>query len=120
MVFNAIIELYKHKECALDHLSTARINPDFNYKGIDGHNLEFFIPQLCSFYLRNDLNPEEHLKIVDFLIECSGRSLHFAHKLYFCLSANLEQEDLAYASRELMKKIEECNDDTVPSGKQSF
>jgi hypothetical protein len=69
--------------------------------------LEFFIPQLCSFYLRNDLKPEEHLKIVDFLIECSGRSIHFAHKLWFCLYANLEQEDLAYASRELMKKIEE-------------
>jgi hypothetical protein len=102
-----MIELYKHKGCALNHLNNVRINPDFNAKGIDGHNLEFLIPQLCSFYLRNDLNPEEHLKIVDFLIECSVRSLHFGHKLWFCLSANLEQEDLAYASRELMKKIEE-------------
>jgi hypothetical protein len=51
-ILNAIVRLYRNKNDAVERLGHVRLNPDFtSKKGKDGLCLEFFIPQLCSFYL---------------------------------------------------------------------
>ena len=49
-----MVELYKHKRSAIRHLESVRLNPDL-VKGKDRKDLEFYIPQLVSFYLQNEL-----------------------------------------------------------------
>ena len=52
-VFNALVQLYKHNESAPKLLERVRINPDLHKNAFLRIDLEFFIPQLCSFYLNN-------------------------------------------------------------------
>ena len=70
-MFNALVQLYKHKESALKNLEKVRINPDFSRLQIRA-DLEFFLPQLCSFYLNNELSEVEEQKMLDFMtMACS-------------------------------------------------
>lgn len=45
-----LIKLYSCQPDAIEALATCRINPDL--KAAVRKDLEFFIPQLCSFYLQ--------------------------------------------------------------------
>lgn len=78
-IFNSLVELFKHKEEASRHLEKVRINPDFTRKTPQRTDLEFFLPQLCSFYLNNELNEEEEDKILEFLTIACASSFFFAH-----------------------------------------
>ena len=89
---NALVKLYKNKENAVNLLGQVRLNPDLtSKKGKESSYLEFFIPQLCSFYLQNNSPSDVHFKLIDFIGEACQRSPFFAHKVYFFFKSNLEQ-----------------------------
>ena len=53
-VVKALMRLYAHQPDAIKDLKElCRVNPDFNsnYR----NDLEFYIPQICTFFLRCDL-----------------------------------------------------------------
>ena len=54
-VFNALVQLYRHQPRANNLLVQVRLNPDFVSSETTRSDLEFFIPQLCSFYLNPEL-----------------------------------------------------------------
>lgn len=66
----------------MTELTKCRINP--NLKSKQRHDLEFFIPQLCSFYLQGYFSETEQL--VNFILQASGE-FHFSHRILFFFSA---------------------------------
>ena len=55
-VAKTMMRMYAHQPGAIADLEKCRVNPDFN--SVFRDDLEFFIPQLCSFYLKGNLeNP---------------------------------------------------------------
>ena len=70
-VFNALVQLYRHKPHATSLLMSVRLNPDFSDKVLADStrsDLEYFIPQLCSFYLNLELDSIEVDKIEQILL----------------------------------------------------
>jgi len=56
-----------------------RVNPDFTSQFRS--DLEFFIPQLCSFYVKGDHKyPED---IVNLIVMASSSSFFFSHRVWF-------------------------------------
>ena len=56
-----------------------RVNPDFTSQFRS--DLEFYIPQLCSFYLRGD--SEEPERLVSLLVLAGTSSFFFSHRMWF-------------------------------------
>lgn len=78
-VFDLLTSLYAHEDNIVEDLMKCRINPDFtNYLRSD---LEFFIPEICSFYLRGKF--EEQKKLLELLTSACNISFFFSHRLYF-------------------------------------
>ena len=83
------MQLYRHKHVAHNLLLRVRLNPDFS-KGVQVRSdLEFFIPQLCSFYLNNELNEVEEEHIRDILCKACQVNFFFAHRVWFFFCSNL-------------------------------
>ena len=74
-----LIRLYAHDKTAIEHLEKVRVNPDYTsqFRG----DLEFYIPQLCSFYLRGDSEDPERL--VNLIVMASSSSFFFSHRIWF-------------------------------------
>ena len=87
-VFNALVTLYRHKVNAAAILSQVRLNPDFAYNREIRTDLEFFIPQICSFYLTNDLEPHEQRSVQDVLLRACEINFFFAHRVWFFMTAS--------------------------------
>ena len=101
-VFNALVMLYRHKNSAFNLLTRVRLNPDFNSSNQPRSDLEFFIPQLCAFYLNNELDEFEENQIRDILLRACEIDFFFAHRVWFYFRANIDYiEDF-----EQRKKIE--------------
>ena len=66
-----------------------RLNPDFSQGVQVRSDLEFFIPQLCSFYLNNELNEFEEEQIRDILCKACQVNFFFAHRVWFFFCSNL-------------------------------
>lgn len=58
-VAKAMIRMYAHQPGAISDLEKCRINPDF--RSVFRDDLEFYIPQLCSFYLKGNLEDPRSL-----------------------------------------------------------
>ena len=89
-VFNTLVQLYRHKPMAYNLLLRVRLNPDFSQGVNVRSDLEFFIPQLCSFYLTNELDDQEEEHIRDVLCKACQVNFFFAHRVWFFLCSNLE------------------------------
>lgn len=58
---------------------------DANASNSYRNDLEFFIPQICSYLVyHNELRSQE---LIEFLIECSKLDFYFAHQFYFYLNS---------------------------------
>jgi hypothetical protein len=88
---------------ALIYLSNIRINPKLgkvNIKDYGDRNssrlrcdIEFYLPQIVSHYMRIDLDPIEENQIQIFIIKCCKLNIFFAHKAWFNLKASLINKD---------------------------
>lgn len=87
-----MVELYKHKTHAISHLQRVRLNPDFAKKSGERRDLEFYLPQLASFYLSNDLPIEAQNQLVSTLLQASKRNFYFAHRLWYFLNSNITED----------------------------
>jgi 1,4-dihydroxy-2-naphthoyl-CoA synthase len=72
--------------------------------------LEFFIPQICSFFLRGDSEHSEEL--LNFILTASSVNFFFAHRVwFFCQSAmyqDMEHETLVNSRKMLRGLKDEC------------
>lgn len=78
-VCKAMIRLYAHQPGAIKNLEKCRINPNFRSKFRD--DLEFYIPQLCSFYLKGDI--EDPMSLFNVIILASQTNFFFSHRVWF-------------------------------------
>ena len=63
-----MVQLYRHKPAAMQNLAKVRINPNLLSGGeVKRADLEFFIPQLCSFYLESQLDLALEQEILQIL-----------------------------------------------------
>lgn len=93
----AMVQLLKRQGHAVDLLSEIRVNPKVNRMDPEvksnkqqvrtRNDLEFYLPQLLSHYLRSDLSPQEERDIKQLLINCCQINMFFAHRTWFNLKA---------------------------------
>eukprot|EP00347_Sterkiella_histriomuscorum_P016779 403351884 len=98
-VLSLMTQLYAHDSTMVKKLEKKRINPDFTSPF--RNDLEYFIPQLCSFYAKGDF--EKPQDILNLMIMASGSSFFFSHRVWFffqSLIINVEDEE----SKELYRK----------------
>lgn len=92
-VFNALVQLYRHKPHANNLLVRVRLNPDIvaNSSGsAPRSDLEFFIPQLCSFYLNPELDSVEVEQIGEILCRACEVNFFFAHRVWFFFRSSID------------------------------
>jgi hypothetical protein len=54
------------------------------------NDLEFFIPQLCSFYLKG--NYEKPHELYDLILLASSASFYFSHRVWFFFQSVMYQD----------------------------
>jgi hypothetical protein len=74
-----LIRLYAHDKDAIKCLERVRVNPDFTSKF--RADLEFFIPQLCCFFLKGDSESEDD--IIKLITQASMSSFFYSHRIWF-------------------------------------
>lgn len=74
------MRLYAHQRGAISDLEQhCRVNPDFNSPF--RNDLEFFIPQIGSFFLKGKFEyPDELLQLI---LHSSQADFFFAHRIWF-------------------------------------
>lgn len=83
-----LIRLYAHDtNAAIDGLENVRVNPDFTSQF--RADLEFYIPQLCAFYLGGDSDEPERL--VNLLVMAASQSFFFSHRIWFYFQSMIFQ-----------------------------
>lgn len=82
-----LIKLYSDNPMAMEDLARCRINPNIRSK--QRRDLEFFIPQVCSFYLQDYYSNTTEL--VNFILNASGE-FHFSHRVLFFFSAMIYEK----------------------------
>ena len=87
-VSKAMIKIYAHQPGAIKDLEKCRINPDFRSKFRD--DLEFYIPQLCSFYLKGTL--ENPVSLFNVIILASQTDFFFSHRVWFFFQSAMFQD----------------------------
>ena len=85
---SVLIRLYAHDKEAIKSLESVRVNPDFTSRFRT--DLEFFIPQLCCFYLKGDSEMEQDL--VNLITLASTSSFFYSHRIWFFFQAMLFPE----------------------------
>ena len=99
--------MYAHHPGAIKDLERCRINPDFN--SIFRDDLEFFIPQMCSFYLKGNLeNPQDLFNVI---ILASQTNFFFSHRVWFFFHSAMFQEfsqNIYEMSANILKALKTC------------
>ena len=65
------------------------MNPDF--ASVFRDDLEFFIPQLGSFFLKGDY--EEPGDLANLMVTAAATSFFFSHRVWFYYQSTMFQED---------------------------
>ena len=76
--------MYVRTPNAIERLEECRINPDFTDP--IRNDLEFYIPQIISFYLSSECDDGYAEEIANFLKCCCKISNNFSHRIMFFLS----------------------------------
>jgi len=77
-----------------------RVNPDFTSQFRS--DLEFFIPQLCSFYLRGDSENADQL--VNLIVMASESSFFFSHRIWFYFQSMIFNPNAPGATPQLLRE----------------
>ena len=85
MPFQMLTRLYINKENAIDGLKNIRLNPNLVSENKLRNDLEFYIPQLCTFLLYGELKGIQDFFV--FLCKACDTSFFFAHRVHWFLAA---------------------------------
>ena len=78
-----LIKLYSCEPSAISELATCRINPDLTSPVRT--DIEFYIPQLISFYLQG-VYPKMD-QFIDFVVRACQQDFYFSHRIFFQLKS---------------------------------
>ena len=90
--FRILTNLFTNKSGSIAALESIRLNPNLVSANKLRNDLEFYIPQLCTFLLFGDIKAIEEFFV--FLCQVCNASFFFAHRVHWFLSAmiNAAQE----------------------------
>ena len=86
--FKILTNLFVNDEEAILGLESIRLNPNLVSENKLRNDLEFYIPQLCTFLLFGDMKDIEEFFV--FLCKACNLSFFFAHRVHWFLSAMIE------------------------------
>ena len=86
--FQILTNLYANVDNAIDSLQNIRLNPNLVSEKQLRNDLEFYIPQLCTFLLFGEVKAIEEFFV--FLCKVCNASFFFAHRVQWFLSAMIE------------------------------
>lgn len=111
-----LIRLYAHDHEAIKQLERLRVNPDFTSRF--RNDLEFFIPQLCCFYLKGDSEMEQEL--VNLIVMASTSSFFYSHRIWFFYQAMLfpETDPASKAHHHKSRIVLKCLKDSCLNSKE--
>ena len=90
--FAILTNLFANEDNAIQALESIRLNPNLVSENKLRNDLEFYIPQLCTFLLFGEVKAIEEFFV--FLCKVCNASFFFAHRVHWFLSAmiNCAQE----------------------------
>ena len=90
--FRSLTNLYAGNDDALEAMQNIRLNPNLVSESKLRNDIEFYIPQLCTYLLFGDFKAIEEFFV--FLCKVCNASFFFAHRVHWFLSAmiNASQE----------------------------
>ena len=83
--FRLLTNLFVNEEDAISGLESIRLNPNLVSENKLRNDLEFYIPQLCTFLLFGEVRDIEEFFV--FLCRVCNASFFFAHRVHWFLSA---------------------------------
>ena len=83
--FQMLTKLFINEENAIEGLKNLRLNPNLVSENKLRNDLEFYIPQLCTFLLFGEMKTIEEFFV--FLCRVCNTSFFFAHRVHWFLSA---------------------------------
>ena len=83
--FQILTKLFTNEENAIEGLENIRFNPNLVSENKLRNDLEFYIPQLCTFLLFGEVKAIEEFFV--FLCRVCNTSFFFAHRVHWFLSA---------------------------------
>ena len=86
--FKILTNLFVNDEEAILGLESIRLNPNLVSENKLRNDLEFYIPQLCTFLLFGEMKDIEEFFV--FLCKACNLSFFFAHRVHWFLSAMIE------------------------------
>jgi len=83
--FRILTNLFSNKDGSISALESIRLNPNLVSANKLRNDLEFYIPQLCTFLLFGEMKAIEEFFV--FLCKVCNASFFFAHRVHWFLSA---------------------------------
>ena len=83
--FTILTNLFANADNAIESLESIRLNPNLVSENKLRNDLEFYIPQLCTFLLFGEFKDIEQFFV--FLCKVCNASFFFAHRVHWFLSA---------------------------------
>ena len=105
-IFDLLTRLYAHEDSVIEDIMKCRINPDFTSD--IRNDLEFFIPEISSFYLRGKY--EEQQSLLNLLTSAWGISFFFSHRLYFFFKSVISTDGSKDVKSECLAAIQEIQE----------
>ena len=99
-----LTNLFVNDDEAISGLESIRLNPNLVSENKIRNDLEFYIPQLCTFLLFGEMKDIEEFFV--FLCKACNLSFFFAHRIHWFLSAMIEaSEDKKESIIRILKMI---------------
>ena len=86
--FKIITNLFSNKDGSISALESIRLNPNLVSANKLRNDLEFYIPQLCTFLLFGEMKAIEEFFV--FLCKVCHASFFFSHRVHWFLSAMID------------------------------
>ena len=89
--FKLLTNLFSNKDGSVEALENIRLNPNLVSANKLRTDLEFYIPQLCTFVLFGELKAVQEFFV--FLCKVCNASFFFAHRVHWFLSAMINADN---------------------------
>ena len=89
--FKLLTNLFVNEDDAISELESIRVNPNLVSENKLRNDLEFYIPQLCTFLLFGEIKDIEEFFV--FLCRVCNASFFFAHRVHWFLSSMINASE---------------------------